>query len=267
MITELAPRGVRWFLLPLLLLAFFLGAYWLAGSEHPGVVATGVLVGKLFTLAGFVLAASRFSWGDRLHFAWSLFALNMILLFGKDLCLLPSGVRCPGLDLSPEATRTALGIVLSIANIASTVATVLLARAWRESGMDIDPSKSHRIAKLAVVPLALAIFALGVRDNMQKLPSDMWQTITLVLIPVSDLVCVSLIGSLALTAYSLRGGALALPWAMFTLGNVFWVLWDLAGIAHLSGPFRESLRILALGYTGSAALEQWWVLRPHAQRE
>jgi len=145
------------------------------------------------------------------------------------------------------------------------VATVLLARTWRESGMDIDPSKVHRLAKLAVVPIAFAIFVVAMRDNMRKLPADVWQTITLVVIPVADLVCFSLIGSLALTAYSLRGGALALPWAMFALGDALWVLWDIATVAHLSGAFMEAIRILALSYTGGAGLQQWWVLRPRAR--
>ena len=263
MIMQHAPQA-RWFLLPLSLLVAFLGAHWLAGPASVGVVAMSVLLGKLLALVGFVLAATSFSWGDRMHVIWWLFVLNMVLLLGKDLCFGPSAVQCPGLDLSPESTRAAVGIAVTIANIASTAATVLLARTWREAGLEVESSKMRRVVKLAVVPIAFALFVVAMRENVRKLPADVWQTISLVIIPFADLVCFSLIGPLALTAFSLRGGALALPWAMFALGSAFWVLWDIAtSMSHLSGVAVEAVRILALGYTGSAGLEQWWILRAH----
>ncbi|WP_394824788.1 hypothetical protein [Pendulispora albinea] len=265
MTMQYAPQ-VKWFLLPLPLLALFLGAEWLAGPATGDVVRGGVLLGKFFTLIGFALAATRFSWGDRMHRIWSLFVLNMVGLLGQEFYFGYVSVRWPELALSPEAARPVLGVVLLIANIASTMATVLLARTWREAGLEVESTKLRHMAKLAVVPIAFAIFVVSMRENLQREPADVWDTIVLVILPFGDFVCFSLIGPLALTAFSLRGGSLALPWAMFALGSAFWVAWDVATtMSHLSGVAIEAMRILALGYTGCAGIEQWWVLRPQAR--
>ncbi len=246
--------------MPLPLLVAYLGSYWLSGPEEG--IATGVLLGKVFTLIGFAMAATRFSWGDRMHAIWSLFVFNMALLLGKELFLTPHAVRALVLDLPPESKNTLIGAGSLAANVASTVATVLLAGTLRDAGLEVEQSKVRRLLKLAMVPIAVVIFVVAMRENARKLPADTWQTIDLMVIPFGDLVCFSLIGPLALTAFSLRGGALALPWAMFAMGSAFWVLWDVAtSMSHLSGVFVDAVRILALGYTGGAGIEQWWILR------
>ncbi|WP_394846999.1 hypothetical protein LZC95_05970 [Pendulispora brunnea] len=255
-------RQASWFLLPLGLAVVFLGAYAVSGEDRAATIANGILLMKLFALVGFTMATTRFSWGDRMHTVWILFVLNMVLLLSKDL-LFGYSQQGLGLHLSREWQKAMYAIMVSIANIASTAATVLLARTWREAGLEISPSRSRQIAKLAVVPFAALLFVVGLRANLQRLPpDDMWKTTLLVLVPFGDLLCFSLIGPLAVTAFSLRGGALATPWAMYALGAGLWLVWDMANaFAHLSGVIVEVNRVLALGYTGGAGIAQWWVLR------
>ena len=254
----------KWFLLPVPLVILYVVVHLLAGPDSAPVVTGCILAAKLFTLVSFVLAATRFSWGDRLFVAWWLLALNMTLVLLKDLC---SGqpFELVGTSISLDVQSYAIGGMLSAANMASTVAMVLLARAWSDSGLEevTTPSPVHRLLKLAVVPLAVLAFVVVTRDNIRHLPPDLARTIMFIVIPnVADLVCLSLIGPIALTAFSLRGGALSWPWALLALGNTFWLLWDLAtSLSHLSGVVVEVVRLLALGYTGSAGLEQWWCLR------
>ncbi|WP_394840612.1 hypothetical protein LZC95_26290 [Pendulispora brunnea] len=248
----------------------FVVVYLLAGPDSASVVAGCILAAKLFTLISFVLAASRFSLGDRLFVAWWLLASNMTLLLLKDL-FLGQSVDVVGTGFSIEEQSFAVGAMLSMANIASTIAMIMLARAWPDSGLEAvaTPSPRQRLLKLAVVPLAVLVFFLAMRENMHHLPPDLLRTIMLVVIPnVADLVCLSLIGPIALTAFWLRGGALSWPWALLALGNAFWLVWDLAtSMSHLTGVAAEVLRLLALGYTGSAGLEQWWLLRRDSDSE
>ncbi|WP_394840231.1 hypothetical protein LVJ94_25435 [Pendulispora rubella] len=260
----------KWFLLPVPLVILFIIVYLLAGPDSAALVAGCILAAKLFTLVSFVLAATRFSWGDRLFVAWWLLALNMTVLLLKDLFLGQSG-DVVGTGFSIEEQSFVVGAMLAIANTASTVAMVLLARAWPDSGLEAvaTPSPGQRLLKLAVVPLAVLVFVVAMRENVRHLPPDLPRTIMLVIIPnVADLVCLSLIGPIALTAFWLRGGALSWPWALIALGNAFWLVWDLAtSMSHLTGVAAEVLRLLALGYTGSAGLEQWWLLRRTSDSE
>jgi len=258
-------RQAFWFLLPLGLAVVFLGAYAASGEAHVATTASAIRLMKGFALVGFFMASTRFSWGDRMHTVWSLFVINMVFLLSKDLLFgySPQGL---GLRFSVEWQRAAFGIMVLIANIASTAATVLLARTWREAGLEIAPSRSRQVAKFAVVPFASVLFVVGLRANLHRLPADdPWMTVLLILVPFGDLLCFSLIGPLAVTAFSLRGGALATPWAMYALGAGLWLVWDMANsMSHLSGVVIEINRVLALGYTGGAGIAQWWVLR-HAK--
>ncbi|HWL87574.1 MAG TPA: hypothetical protein VNO21_17340 [Polyangiaceae bacterium] len=260
----------KWFLLPLPLAALFMGVYAVSGSASDCVVTTGVLVGKLFTLVAFVLAATRFSWGDRLHAAWWLLAFNMTLLLAKDVFF---GGRffCPQVDIEADSEATVRAVMVAAANVASTVAMLLLARAFRNAGLAAVASKPiHRLVKVGVVPIAFAIFIVTVREQMAGVSADVLHTFLAVVIPnFADFVSFAVIGPLALTAFFLRGGSLAWPWALLALGNAMWLFWDLATtMTHLSGVSVEVVRLLALGYTGSAGLEQWWALRvdPHLAR-
>ncbi len=258
-------RG-KWFLLPLPLAILCMGAFAAAGPARDAVLVACILAAKLFALVGFVMAATRFSWGDRLHAAWWLLAFNMVLLLGKDLVF----GTAAGLTLGPatgayEPVRT---VMLVVANVASTAATLLLARAFRDTGLDEVAAKpSHRVASMSLVPVAFVVFLAGMHGQIWEWSAGIWHMVLVVVIPnLADFVCFAAIGPIALTAFSLRGGALAWPWALLAVGNAMWLVWDLAAtVSTPSGAAVELFRLLALGYTGTAGLEQWWCLRPRAQ--
>jgi len=87
---------------------------------------------------------------------------------------------------------------------------------------------------------------------------------------VADAIVLVLLAPLLQTTVALRGGVLRWPWAMLTLNNVLWLVFDAAygfgGVWHIDSDRRrlvmEALRTLATAYTFSAGLAQRWAVAP-----
>jgi hypothetical protein len=86
---------------------------------------------------------------------------------------------------------------------------------------------------------------------------------------LGDIVSFSAIAPILLTAIAMRGGALAWPWALVTLSNVGWLLYDLSWSFERQWALSEhTLRIIAEFWRGqgcimafAAGLAQRWAIR------
>jgi hypothetical protein len=196
--------------------------------------------------AACVAAALRYSWGDRLYAAWLLFALNLFLLLVKDVLFGPHGGEL-GLHLTLAHARGAL--VVS-GNLATVIAMLLLAGAWRATGFGELASAGQRLAAQVVsVALAAATTGYAFVVNFTALRHGTPGAIEHVASDVGDFVTFSLVAPLAMVTFALRGGALFWPWLFIVLSKIAWMLFDLILIAHSQQvrPWAELARCVALG--------------------
>jgi hypothetical protein len=195
--------------------------------------------------AACVAAALRYSWGDRLYAAWLLFAVNLLLLLIKDVLFGPHSGDF-GIHLTPAHARGAL--VVS-GNLATVIAMMLLAGAWRAAGFGELESRSRRVAaQLTTVALAAATTGYALVVNVSALRHGTPGAIEHVASDVGDFVTFSLVAPLAMVTFALRGGALFWPWLLIVLSKIGWMLFDVVLIAHSEHvrPFAELARCLAL---------------------
>ena len=195
--------------------------------------------------AACVAAALRYTWGDRLHAAWLLFALNLVLLLTKDVLFGPHSAQL-GVHLTLPHARGAL--VMS-GNLATVIAMLLLAGAWRAAGFGELVSQRRRIvAQLASIALALATTGWAFVVNFAALRHGTPGAIEHVASDVGDFVTFSLVAPLALVTFVLRGGTLFWPWLFIVLSKIAWMLFDVILILHAerARPWAELARCLAL---------------------
>jgi hypothetical protein len=195
--------------------------------------------------AACLAAALRYTWGDRLHAAWLLFALNLVLLLAKDVLFGPQSAQL-GIHLALTHARGAL--VVS-GNLATVVAMLLLAGAWRAAGFGELVSWQRRVvAQLASIALALATTGWAFVVNLAALQHGTPRAIEHLASDVGDFLTFSLVAPLALVTFALRGGTLFWPWLFIVLSKIAWMLFDVILILHSerARPWADLARCLAL---------------------
>jgi hypothetical protein len=202
--------------------------------------------------AACVAAALRYQAGDRLHAAWLLFALNLVLLLAKDVLF---GAQL-NLGLHSPAARAAL--VVS-GNAATVVAMVLLAGAWRAAGFTELVSRQKQIVmQLGCIALALASTGWALSVNLASLRHGTPGAVEHIASDLGDFITFSLIAPLALVTFALRGGTLFWPWLFIVLSKVCWMIFDVILILHSerARPWADVSRCLALALMMAAGVAQ-----------
>ncbi len=177
--------------------------------------------------AGSLLAARAFSPGDYLRRAWWLLTVCYGLLLVDTLGF---GVALPGhaRDIGHAASLVS-GVLTGLANVSMVSALIVVARAWRVAGLSFTvPTGVFVVAEGVVAVLAVVLMGPTVVHQTQLIAQghvDAWHELASAM---GDVVSMLVVTPLFLTALSLRGGALAWPWGLFTVSTVLWLAVDAA---------------------------------------
>ena len=216
---------------------------------------------------GCAVGARAFAPGDHMRRAWALSAVCYGLLVAGTL-LFGASSNTEVRDSAAWATL-AMGVITVAANAASVVGTWQMARAWSVAGLDVlTPRRTRVAAQVVCTALALGLAGgnawsaardlfMGNAGGLENLASSL-----------GDMTCLALIAPVALTAFSLRGGALAWPWTLLAVSQVGWLLFDgvllLGSLLQASDgalrPLEEGFRMVACLGALSAGLLQRDVL-------
>jgi hypothetical protein len=199
---------------------------------------------KVLSLVGFWAAALAFQRGEYLRRAWGLLGLCLALLLLRDLTLALPGLEAMG-PRNLQALRSGLVV---IANVAQVAGTWLLARAWKVADLSLPGPRWGQGAVLAGTALLAAAFVgPSLVADLRQVAGGDWTAVTPAASSLGDLVSVSLIAPLLLTALALRGGLFAWPWVLLTTSYVAWLLYD---AVFALGPW------LGLGEHGTRAASE-----------
>ena len=222
---------------------------------------------KLLGAAGCFIAASRYRRTEYMGVAWYLIGIDYFLLFAKDL-LFGRVVHLPGFD--PELAATMRAIFVIIANVTASMGAIMLARVWHVGGIALPGSRRIQYAAMMFgVAIAISIVGWGTWQDIGHLRNGDKEAIVAIASNVGDIICFSAIAPILLTAIAMRGGALAWPWALVTLSNVGWLLYDMTWSFERQWALSEhTLRIIAEFFRAqgcamafAAGLAQRWAIR------
>jgi hypothetical protein len=223
---------------------------------------------KLLGAAGCFIAASRYRRSEYMGVAWYLIGVDYFLLFAKDL-LFGRVIHLPGVE--PEMAATLRAVFVIIANVTASTGAIMLARVWHVAGIALPGSRRIQYAAMMLgVGIAIAIVGWGTWQDIGNLrQTGDKDAIVAIASNLGDSVCFSAIAPILLTAIAMRGGALAWPWALVTLSNVGWLLYDMSWSFERQWALSEhTLRIIAEFWRAqgcamalAAGLAQRWAIR------
>jgi hypothetical protein len=228
---------------------------------------TEIATMKLFGAAGCFIAASRYRRREYMGIAWYLIGIDYFLLFAKDM-LFGRVIHLPGID--PDNAATYRVIFVIIGNVGSALGCVMLARVWHVAGVALPGSRRLQYAAMVVgIGFALLIVGWGTWLDIGNLRHGDKEAYVAIASNLGDIVSFSAIAPILLTAIAMRGGALAWPWALVTLSNVGWLLYDMSWSFERQFALSEhTLRIVAEFWRAqgcamafAAGLAQRWAIR------
>ncbi|HWE27910.1 MAG TPA: hypothetical protein VHB97_07900 [Polyangia bacterium] len=231
-----------------------------------------VMTMKLLAAAGCFVAASRYRRREYMGIAWQVIGIDYFLLFVKDL-LFGRVIHLPGID-PDTAESVRVGFVI-IANVGGSIGCIMLARVWHVAGIALPGSRRIQYAAMVIgVAFAVAIVGWGTWQDLHNLHNGNKEAMVAIGSNLGDIVSFSAIAPILLTAIAMRGGALAWPWALVTLSNVGWLLYDMswsferqwALSEHMLRIIAEFWRAQACAMALSAGLAQRWAIRSASRK-
>jgi hypothetical protein len=232
------------------------------GGLHRALIADQRLLVRFLAAAGCFAAVSGFAAGDHLRRAWLGLGLSTGLLLLRDVLGLFPAFQPAG--ASPGAQVVSSGLVI-VSNVCFLTGIVLLARSWRMAAIALPGGRAGAAAvTLVTVALALAVAGPGALDLARAVYGGDWSSLIYLVSTVVDVLSLSLIAPLLLTAISLRGGLFVWPWALATASQVSWLLTDATaslGAGPAGVPLMELGRSLGGNYLFAAGLAQLLVVR------
>lgn len=228
---------------------------------------TEIATMKLLGAAGCFIAASRYRRREYMGIAWYLIGIDYFLLFVKDM-LFGRVIHLP--DIDPELASTLRVTFVIIGNAGSAIGCVMLARVWHVAGIALPGSRRLQYAAMVIgIAFAVALVGWGTWQDIGNLRSGDKESYVAIASNLGDIVSFSAIAPILLTAIAMRGGALAWPWALVTLSNVGWLLYDMSWSFERQWALSDhTLRIIAEFWRGqgcimafAAGLAQRWAIR------
>lgn len=203
------------------------------------------LVGKALAAFGAFLAARQFDRGDYLRRAWSLIGLCYVLLFANTL-VLSMLLNSRGANEVP-ALEVVRGVVTVIANLSSIAGMVLVGRAWRVAGLDLQVKRSTIIiSTVASFLIGVMIAGSSVWADLQVVFTGQAGALSSVASGLGDIVTLTMMAPILLTALALRGGTLAWPWALNAVTTFAWLVFDGFSLAADHYQLDQGTVLLAL---------------------
>ena len=256
--------------IPVLIAIAFLGLQSLFPEGHSRQVffTVEIMTVKVLASIGCFVAASRYRRREYMGIAWQVIGVDYLLLFTKDI-LFGKVVHLPGID-PDTAESVRVGFVIA-ANIGGSIGCIMLARVWHVAGIALPGSRRLQyVAMVAGVAFAVAIVGWGTWNDLHNVRNTgSKEAMVAVASNLGDIVSFSAIAPILLTAIAMRGGALAWPWALVTLSNIGWLLYDMSWSFERQFALSEhTLRLVAEFFRAqgcamalSAGLAQRWAIR------
>lgn len=221
-------------------------------APSPTLFRAHVELVKLLALFGCLAAALAFDRSDYLRRAWLFNGACLFLLLVRDLTV-----------LAPATPRSVQSALVIAANGCSIAGTWLMARAWHVAGLDLMESETKRRALvLAGVVLALVLGGGAIVVDVRAIARGELASLVPLASDLGDVVSLTLIAPMAMTALAMRGGVLRWPWGLFTMSLACWLFYDASNVlrTHLptnsSHVLNELFRTLACMYLCVAGLAQ-----------
>ena len=262
----------------LALLAVALGSVpaWFSLSVLDSFQLAGVFAGWSIALyiaaaAGLVLAVASFGPGEPMRAGWLSLSASYLVLAPVILVL---GPKAEGLYAEPVRVPWVVALSGVVSGFLAVAAFLLLAGAWRKSGLDA----SSRAGRLAAVAVAVAIAAaLAGGDVRERLPLALQGDLVAATDVLTDLLdgAVFVVAVPVLrAALALGGGLVAWPWVFLTLSLFAWLGYDATTIFAAAPSFdprgvrvaQEVLRTLGAGFACVAGIAQKWVIGTARER-
>lgn len=245
-----------------------LGAYAALRGLHGGLGEETIyfIVGILAVGAaalGSLVAALTLDAGDYMRRPWGLMGLCYGLLVLNAL-LFRTTSRFEAQDISALSVALS-GVLIFAGNAASVWGTVQIARAWRVAGLDLRvPSAVRWTAIGASLALALTLVGDLTLQDLQVLAGGNLRVLPSLASNGGDVVSLTLIAPIMLTAFALRGGNLGWPWSLLAFASLGWLMYGAAPLVgewlgvdpSLMRPFGAALRTFACLAQMSAGLLQ-----------
>lgn len=230
------------------------------GSPTRGLALNAVVeIVKIFALVGSLVAASAFDRGDHLRRAWLLHGVCYAILLFRDL------IYGLWLGLYSGPTQYLEAILVVMANVSGVTGVWLLSRTWQVAGIELPGSPARQLMVRALgVLVGLTIAGPSIFVEIGSALRGEVNSIVVVVSGITDVIGLSLIVPVMLTAIALRGGLLLWPWGLLTASHLAWLLYDFTGLLrHLVQieptmvmMWREIFRAMACTFCLTAGIAQ-----------
>jgi hypothetical protein len=213
---------------------------------------------RTLAFAGAIVAALAFRPGERMRRAWLLTGASYFLLLERDAVLYRL--------VSPAVQQAIEPFVVVLANLAGVAGCWLFARAWKRAGLELPGSPGLRgLARGTAIVVAMGITVPSLVQHATDLAAGHGHALVGVASNLGDIVVLSLIVPVLLTALALRGGEAAWPFALFTASQLAWLCFDATVVVSAMNEARYALllgmaevfRVLACTLAFAAGLAQW----------
>jgi hypothetical protein len=211
-----------------------------------------VLFSYTAAVVGSAAGARTFARGDRLRRAWLLMASYTLIGVGKVLLWGSPRHVGPAMGLLPH-THTALanGIATILLNLFSVMGLALFARVWHGTGL--TPPWRGRITVITFV-LAVAMGGLPVWRDIQMIAAGQTIRVAGLASSLGDIIAITLMGPVLVTAIAMRGGLLVWPWTILTVSSIAWLMFDAVQLLPPGlVPVSDLGTVMAATLTGGAA--------------
>ena len=182
---------------------------------------------------GSLVAALTLAAGDYMRRPWALMGICYGLLVLNTL-LFRTTSRFDAQDISALAVAMS-GVLVFAANVCSVWGTVQIARAWRVAGLDLRVPSALRWGAIGVsLVIAYALVGALTWQDLQTLGGGDLRVLPSLASNTGDVVSLTLIAPILLTAFALRGGNLGWPWSLLAFASLGWLMY---GAAPLVGTY------------------------------
>jgi hypothetical protein len=210
---------------------------------------------------GALAGASAFTARDRMFWAWMAIAVGYA--FAGLTCLLTGHppLKTPyGPAPFTATSSTVLMVKVIVVNVFSVIGIVLLAQAWRGLAPRLG---GYRVATAVAFGIGALVAGPSVVDACRAIAAGHMSGLNALISGGGDLIGLTMIGPLAVTAIKMRGGAMMWTYALLTLSSLAWLLYDanaaLSGNAQMIGDLMTAS--LGLTLSGAAGLAHRRALR------
>lgn len=211
----------------------------------------GIEFAKVLGLVGSIAASRAFLRGDYLRPAWALSAACLGLLLLRDTTMVPA------FPLRGGSLLWLQNVLVIAANGCSVVSVWLMARAWHVAGLDPE---NRRAPTVLGIGIALLIAGGALLVDVRAIAAGKYAAFVPLASDLGDMISLSLIAPVIMTALAMRGGVLRWPWGLFAVSLICWLFYDATSALRQLHPglrlVNETFRILACTYLCAAGFAQ-----------